>query len=63
MIYRCMAAEPSKRPGFAEIVKELQQLSKHPQEITDAARTCSLSMVPPPDRLQDAGTQHPICAA
>ena len=63
MIYRCMAAEPCKRPDFAEILTKLQLLSSQPEDITGALKTCSLSTAAPPDRLQEAGAQHSICAA
>ena len=55
-----MAAEPSKRPQFADIVSELQQLRAQLEGVTGTAKMCKLSVAASPDHVQGDGT---VCAA
>jgi len=58
-----MATDPKQRPGFVEVVSELQGLSAQPEEIMDNAKIGNSCIVAPVNYIQGMAGQHPVCAA
>ena len=58
-----MATDPKQRPGFAEVVSELQGLSAQPEEIMDNAKIGNSCIVAPVNYIQGTVGQHPVRAA